>query len=152
MSYACQRIWYPTTSNIFLMSELTEKKMNPAIKFLIKKNGWFNCLTNNLYYSLLIMLLACTYKLIQLYFFKGTPLPAVPGWDSVPSIYWWWSWRKFSWLFSSSLTSGKRYLWYQISYRKIHPVCSHKEIWKILTIWQWVPRVNVLGNLTPFFP
>lgn len=84
-------------------------------------------------------------------FFQGTPLPAVPGWDSVPSIYWWWSWRKFSWLFSSSLTFGNRWLHSfihnQIFYRKCHQVCSLKKMLKILTNWQYV--LNVFGYLSP---
>lgn len=84
-------------------------------------------------------------------FFQGTPLPAVPGWDSAPSIYWWWSWRKFSWLFSSSLTFGNRWLHSfihnQIFYRKCHPVCSLKKMLKILTIWQY--ELNVFGYLSP---
>lgn len=84
-------------------------------------------------------------------FFQGTPLPAVPGWDSAPSIYWWWSWRKFSWLFSSSLTFGNRWLHSfihnQIFYRKCHPVCSLKKMLKILTNWQYV--LNVFGYLSP---
>lgn len=105
------------------------------------------CWNKNQYNCLLLILVVC----MDYLFFQGTPLPAVPGWDSAPSIYWWWSWRKFSWLFSFSLTFGNRWLHSfihnQIFYRKCHPVCSLKKMLKILTIWQY--ELNVFGYLSP---
>lgn len=142
--YSHQLIWHPY--NIFFISRL-----NVSEKKKLATHFWFFflliCWNKNQYNCLLLILVVC----MDYLFFQGTPLPAVPGWDSAPSIYWWWSWRKFSWLFSSSLTFGNRWLHSfihnQIFYRKCHPVCSLKKMLKILTNWQYV--LNVFGYLSP---
>lgn len=143
--YSHQLIWHPY--NIFFISRLNvsekEKTSYPFLGFCF----FLICWNKNQYNCLLLILVVC----MDYLFFQGTPLPAVPGWDSAPSIYWWWSWRKFSWLFSSSLTFGNRWLHSfihnQIFYRKCHPVCSLKKMLKILTIWQY--ELNVFGYLSP---
>lgn len=143
--YSHQLIWHPY--NIFFISRLNvsekEKTGYPFWGFCF----FLICWNKNQYNCLLLILVVC----MDYLFFQGTPLPAVPGWDSAPSIYWWWSWRKFSWLFSSSLTFGNRWLHSfihnQIFYRKCHPVCSLKKMLKILTIWQY--ELNVFGYLSP---
>lgn len=143
--YSHQLIWHPY--NIFFISRLNvsekEKTSYPFLGFCF----FLICWNKNQYNCLLLILVVC----MDYLFFQGTPLPAVPGWDSAPSIYWWWSWRKFSWLFSFSLTFGNRWLHSfihnQIFYRKCHPVCSLKKMLKILTIWQY--ELNVFGYLSP---